>query len=317
MKEHTAANIGVVPKQAELITYEMEKKLWENGVLGEDNPDQLRNTVLFLLGVNMYLRAVEDHYNLCRSMPGNPSQISFEMNDKGKLCMVYREHAVTKTHDGGLCDMRAERKIVWVYPSENPKKCPVRLTQKYLSLCPDYIKKSNFYLRSLEKPTPKQWYAEQVVGSQTLSKVIGTIMEKGKFFGFFTNHSATRTGGTHLFRASVQRKLVKECTGHRSDVMDKYQLTSLEQREQLCKILREEQRTSVCEVMELNDDLKEGKSCENNAEIEMKGDVEKETINVQSRDIGKIIEGVVNAMKSKSKTTIKIQIEITSEWMCL
>ena len=64
MKEHTAANIGVVPKQAELITYEMEKKLWEKGVLGEENPDQLRNTVLFILGVNMYLRAVEDHYNL-------------------------------------------------------------------------------------------------------------------------------------------------------------------------------------------------------------------------------------------------------------
>ena len=103
-------------------------------------------------------------------MPGNPSQISFEMNDKGKLCMVYREDAVTKTHDGGLRDMRAERKVVWVYPSENPIKCPVRLTQKYLSLCPDYIKKSNFYMRSLEKPTPKQWYVEQVVGSPNFVK---------------------------------------------------------------------------------------------------------------------------------------------------
>ena len=133
-------------------------------------------------------------------------------------------------------------------------KCPVRLTQKYLSLCPDYVKKSNFYLRSLEKPTPKQWYTEQVMGLQTLSKVIGLIMEKEEFFGFFTNHSARRTGGTRLFRAGVQRKLVKECTGHRSDAVDKYQITSDEQREQLCKIIREEPKTSVCEVTEVKDD---------------------------------------------------------------
>ena len=68
MKEHTQANIGVVVKQAELINYEMECKLWDKGVLGESNPDQFRNTVLFLLGVNMYLHAVEDHYNLCRDV---------------------------------------------------------------------------------------------------------------------------------------------------------------------------------------------------------------------------------------------------------
>ena len=47
--------------------------------------------------------------------------------------------------------------------------------------------------------------------------------------GFFTNHSARHTGGTHLFRAGVQRKLIKESTGHTSDAVDKYQLTSHEQ----------------------------------------------------------------------------------------
>ena len=50
--------------------------------------------------------------------------------------MVYREDTVTKTHNGGLNDMRKERKIVWVYPCENPLQCPVRLAEKYLSLCP-------------------------------------------------------------------------------------------------------------------------------------------------------------------------------------
>ena len=199
-------------------------------------------------------------------MPHQKSQISVECNDNCKECLVYREDSTTKTHDSGLHDMHAERKIVWVYPSSDPSRCPVRLTKKYLSLCPPYFKKPNFYLRALDRPSPKQWYAGQVVGSQTLSKVIGKIMENGDFKGFFTNHSARRTGGTRLFRAGVQRKLVKECTGHRSDAVDKYQVTSDEQHEKLSEIIREEPKVSVSEVAQApnTSDVKksEVKSCE-------------------------------------------------------
>ena len=45
----------------------------------------------------------------------------------------------------------------------------------------------------------------------------------------------------------------------------------------------------------------------------MKGNGSNESINVESGKIGEIIEGVVNATKGKGKTTIKIQIEITTE----
>ena len=54
---------------------------------------------------------------------------------------------------------------------------------------------------------------------------------------FFTNHSLRCTGGTCLFQAGVGCKLVKEATGHRSDVIDTYQITSDEQREVMSKIL--------------------------------------------------------------------------------
>ena len=50
MQEHTKASIGVVPKRAEVITYEFEEKMWNTGVLGKDTPGKLRDTVLFLLG---------------------------------------------------------------------------------------------------------------------------------------------------------------------------------------------------------------------------------------------------------------------------
>ena len=69
MQERTMANIGVVKKQAGFITYQQENSLWSKGVLGEDSPDKLRHTVLFLLGINVHLCAVEDHYHLRHDMP--------------------------------------------------------------------------------------------------------------------------------------------------------------------------------------------------------------------------------------------------------
>ena len=155
MKERTAMNVGVNKKQAGLISYEVEEKLWKTGLLGEDTPDILRDTVLFLIGINVTLRAVEEHYNLRRPMPNEPSQLSFETDSQGVRCVVYREDRITKTHDGGLNDMKSERKEVWIYPNNNVNRCPVRLIEKYMSLCPKYQKKKNFYLKAKQKPTPK------------------------------------------------------------------------------------------------------------------------------------------------------------------
>ena len=153
MQEQTAQNIGVVKRQAGIISYEAENLLWEKGILGEDTPDKLRNTVLFLLGINVTLRAVEEHNQLRRDMPNMKSQLAFVLNPKGLRCLLYKEDSITKTHDGGLKDMRYERKVVWIYPNlGDVSRCPVRLVHKYISLCPKYEKKPNFYLQSLQKP---------------------------------------------------------------------------------------------------------------------------------------------------------------------
>ena len=105
MKQRCSENIGTTKKQADLISYEFEEKMWQNGILGEDNPDKLRSTVLFLLGINLALRAVDKHYYLCRDLPEKCSQISFESNSKGVECVVFHEDTCTKTNDGGLGQM--------------------------------------------------------------------------------------------------------------------------------------------------------------------------------------------------------------------
>ena len=64
-------------------------------------------------------------------------------------------------------------------------------------------KKPNFYLRSLDKITPAQWYGEQVMGLNTLKKVVKEMLKNINFEGFFSNHSLRRTSTTRLFRGGV------------------------------------------------------------------------------------------------------------------
>ena len=52
MQERAEMRIGTVRRQAEIISLEFEQTLWDNNVLVDDNPNKLRSTVLYLLGVN-------------------------------------------------------------------------------------------------------------------------------------------------------------------------------------------------------------------------------------------------------------------------
>ena len=321
MRECTEANIGVNQRQADIISYEDEENLWKNNILGEDTPNKLRDTVLFLIGLNVYLRACEEHYSLRRDMPDQKSQFSFQTNAEGVRCLVYQEDSITKTHDGGLKDMRRDRKVVWVYPNKiNPARCPVRLVSKYMSLGPKTHKRCNFYLQSLQRPTPIQWYGEQVVGIHSIAKVVKTLMEEGNIPGFFTNHSTRRTGGTRLFRAGVPRKLVKEVTGHASDAVDKYQITSDKQREELNTIIarkpevQNEQSNIESEASKKKSSIESDTAKVTVSEIDLHPTC-KCNLNssVNASNVGEMITKIVEQSKGKGKTVIKLEIEISHE----
>ena len=142
MQERASMSVGTIKKQAEIISMAHENAMWARNILGEDSPEKLRGTVLFLIGINCALRSGDEHYGLRRPGECVSSQFSFEENSMGVRCLVYREDNVTKTNRGGLKDMRKERKIVWIKPSLNQKRCPVRLVEKYIKLLPKSGKKT-------------------------------------------------------------------------------------------------------------------------------------------------------------------------------
>ena len=83
---------------------------------------------------------------------------------------------------------------------------------------------------------------------------------------YFTNHSLRCTGGSRLFQAGVDRKFVKEVTGHHSNAVDCYQITSAKQREHLSNViacLSEENFGEISEKV-LNNMQTDSSSCKCN-----------------------------------------------------
>ena len=314
MKERAEQNLGMVKKQADFIPVQFESDLWSKNILGEDTPDKLRDTVLFLLGINLGLCAGDEHYDLRRDTKTKPSQLSFKRASNGKHCLVYREDTVTKTNNGGLKNFKKDCKIIWVYPSKNPDRCPIRLVDKYVSLLPEVrprTKKFNFYLRSLEKPNPAQWYGEQVVGRHTLTKVVGKLLKVSDLDGFFSNHSLRRTSTTRLFQAGVDRKIIKEFTGHVSDVVDRYQVMSDEEKESLSKILRGNKTPNETEKLTENADSSLEvvvKNSPTDRSLKCSCSCSKSKVNIQETEqIGSMINTIITNCKSR-KASIKIEI---------
>ena len=178
-------NIGV-KKQANVISEELENGYGKKGFLVKTVLKIVQYCVIFVWGLHAMSRAVNKHHTLRTEMLDEPSQLQLEYVDEGNKCLVYREDFVTtKAYDGRLADRKLDKKEVWIYPNlETPERCTVRLVEKYLSLCPLYYKKSNFYLQCLQCPIPKQWYTEQVTGVHIISKVVCDIMDGVKIQGF-------------------------------------------------------------------------------------------------------------------------------------
>ena len=104
--------------------------LWQDGFLGKDTPELLRNIILFVFGNCFALRAGQEH----RNQRIKNSQLSLYTDESGAEYLQYMED-VGKSNNGGLA--RIKSKVVRAYEMvEKPERCPVKLYKKYISLVP-------------------------------------------------------------------------------------------------------------------------------------------------------------------------------------
>ena len=149
MKVRTQQGIGIPIRKAETISFSDKQQLWSLGLLGTSNPEQLLNTVAYLLGLYCALRAGKEHRSL-HSIPFE-SQFTFLLDDSGKMYFKYVEDLGLKTNKGGLHHHKFTPKIVYVYQVEDVRCCPVHILYKYMSLLPSGRKCTALYLQRRSK----------------------------------------------------------------------------------------------------------------------------------------------------------------------
>ncbi len=149
MKRRSMARIAQKVKRSEPISINDEEEMWDFGVLGEESPDTLRNTVMYLISLTFALRGGKEHRTLRN--PHFDPQIVVKISEKtGLKYLVYTEDVVSKTNQGGLSGRKVKPKIVKAFGNPNPQRDLVRLYQKYASLCPEEPKSDALYRANVD-----------------------------------------------------------------------------------------------------------------------------------------------------------------------
>ena len=228
MKDKCAHGIGTIVRQVQVLSFTDKDLLWQLGLLGTDHPQQLLNMVVFMFGLSCALRAGKEHRTL-HSL-GFKSQLSFHYDNNGRRYLLYREDIGGKTNKGGLKHCKVDPKIVSVYSSKNPYRCPVAIVDKYMSKLPLKRKTNALYLRLKANYSPTVWYVDRPVGVNTLQSVVNNVCKEAGLNGYFTNHSLRATSATRMYQSNLPEQVIQETTGHRSLAIRSYQKTSENQK---------------------------------------------------------------------------------------
>ena len=121
---------------------------------------------------------------------------------------------------------------------DNPKRCFMRLFQRYRELCPKDAPPHAFYLQPSRNPTSTCWYSKCPLGHTTLGKTVARLCKLAGIEGYKTNHFLRATATSRLYQSGVDEQLVMERTGHWSlEGVCSYKWTSDAQCEVLSDIL--------------------------------------------------------------------------------
>ena len=208
MKRLQSSGLGTKKRQAEVISVDEEEKLWSTGQLGDSNPQQLLDTMVYYCGLFFALRSGKEHRQLRRS----PGEIELLERPGERPTLCYTED-VSKNHQA----RNLTPKVVYHHSNpDNPERCFVRLFRKYMSLSPPDSPAASFYLQPSSKPTSTCWYSCRPVGHNHISATVARLCRAAGITGFKTNHSLRATSTSRLYQSGVDEQLVMERTGHRS-----------------------------------------------------------------------------------------------------
>ncbi len=239
MKELSAQGFVTKKKQAIPISIQEEDKMWQENILGDDNPETLLNTLIYLLGIYLALRGVQEHKDL---KVGTYSQLCIHFDDENESKYLLYKPTHLKNNQGGIKEMGKKKKEVSVYENkENPHCCVVYIFEKYmgLRLSGDPKCSIDLYLHPLLKFLPNEgpWYSYQAIGIHTLQSVTSALYIKAGLLGKRTNHGLKVTSTTRLFTEGVSEQIVCKVIGNSSEAVRAYRRKSATMQKQISEVL--------------------------------------------------------------------------------
>ncbi len=244
------SRLGLITKKekAQPFTMNEEEAMWKSTVLGQDNPEQLLNILMYLLGVHLCLHAVDEHKSL---KVGYYLQIKVKF-DEDRDCKFFEfVKTCSKNHQRGTKDFNVKLKRVTVYKNkENPTRYVVAIYQKYLSVCPSHDPKCShdLYLRPLKRYTEHVWYSYQPLGINTLQQVISKLANHANLSGKCTNHNLRAMGPIRFYEKGLDNKLVRELSGYRSNAILEYKHTSGQLKHHVSQVLYGNKQSHIPQV---------------------------------------------------------------------
>ncbi|XP_053700964.1 zinc finger MYM-type protein 4-like [Synchiropus splendidus] len=148
-----------------------ESHLWECKQLGSYSPAVLLNTVLFFCTKGFRLHTLEQHQRLCFS---NLASLSKPSAHGGQVqYLEYQPGAAAPS----LAEADLKRELL--ENVSDPRHCPVRLYEFYLSRCPESAKRRPglLYLQPEKNVTHSpHWYSCQPLESATLQNMLSRVL---------------------------------------------------------------------------------------------------------------------------------------------
>ena len=178
-----------------------EEMLWNMKILGDDTPEKLVDTLLYLNGLHFALHVADKH----KSLKMNLQLTVGYGNSVGLKYLEYKE-CTSKCNQVGLMSRFIKPKVSCAYQNvTNADRCMVRLFEKYVSHHPDHDPKcsKDFYLHPLSNQNGNVWYSCQPRGRHTLGEVVKNLCKKAGLSEKRTKHSLRACTATRMYEGGL------------------------------------------------------------------------------------------------------------------
>ena len=205
----------------QVLTKEIAEKLYKEGELVDIDslqPHKVQQRAWFFIILFLGRRGRENQQLLKKHM-----LISRKAPNGEKYLEINKEHGAvlaTKNHQGGLDDKEDESNGK-IFERPGSKRCPVKLTEKYLShlspKCSSLFQKPRSPCKAFNPATDLVWYCSSPLGHNTLENMVRSMTSRPGIKPHLTNHSIRATTVTVLSGANIESWYIRAITGHQSE----------------------------------------------------------------------------------------------------